>query len=226
MKATKSLPGSYIYLDKFGPKQNKKLTTLGLIFCFISIIPWYLFWFWITRIISPDFGMRLGVNPNPSKYSVNVKGPIETLVFLVLIIVFHEAIHSLFLFVVTNDRPKIIVNWWSAHVEYPGWYISRNSIVVVNTSPFFIFAIVGVILLLVLPVSQLWFVTFGLVLNSVLSMSDLIGTGFFLLLPSSALITTKGQIYIDKSNVSDLDQDPSYNWEKGKYFKLIIDKLN
>ena len=52
-----------------------------------------------------------------------------------VVFVLHEAVHGLFFWLYTRDRPRFGFKGWYLYASAPGWYLSRNRFLVVGLSP-------------------------------------------------------------------------------------------
>jgi hypothetical protein len=69
----------------------------------------------------------------------------------VLAVVLHEAVHGIFIWLFTGDRPVFGFKGWYAYAGAPGWYFRRTPFLVVLLAPFVLVTAAGMVLYLVLP---------------------------------------------------------------------------
>ena len=114
------------------------------------------------------------------------------LLFLVGLVVLHEAAHGLFFRIYTGAMPKFAYKITYAYAAAPGWYIRRNAYRVIAMAPIFLLSGSVVLLSLFLPIT--WAAT--LILFASLNIASAVGDLYvymrLLHLPEDAYIMDEG----------------------------------
>ena len=202
MKATQTLPPTYIPYDNFRPSRWRK--THWVTWIFGMALAWlsYSFLRLIAEILRPDF------QPRPLHFEVPTLERSESilLVVFVLAIVFaiHEFIHAVFLWFFTGHRPIIVAGGGGLAARLPSWYIPRDIFLVINLAPFCIISLVGLLLLLVVPQRYISLTVFLTAINMAGSIADITSSAYLFLHPPSIYLETEGTIYFDEHIGPDL----------------------
>jgi hypothetical protein len=172
MKATKELPLGYIPIGSIDIKKKRTLlliSILGLILmCFFSVI----FIEILHRLRPVDF------NTDPMRYPFGLKNVYLQSLFLVLFLVgmliLHEALHGVCFWVFSRSRPQFAFKGVYAYASLPGWYLPRSQYLVSALMPFFTITLLGIISMIFLPVT--WFVPMlsFIIANAAGSVDDLV----------------------------------------------------
>lgn len=143
MNPTKELPSTYKRTETLDLSQDKKafalLNVLGVVVMLLT--GWFLIW--LTPMLRPEPSLEL-----------TVQGWIIIPVFLVALVgitILHEAIHGVFWFFFTHERPTFGFKGVYAYAAAPAWYMPRNAYLVVGLAPLVFITTFGVVLLPVLP---------------------------------------------------------------------------
>jgi hypothetical protein len=110
------------------------------------------------------------------------------LVTPLLVIVVHEAVHGVLFWVYTRTRPQVGWKGWYAYTSAPGWYLTRNSFLVVGLGPVVLITAGAIGLAMVLPTVGALLVVFGAILNIAGSVGDLYVCGRLCLTPASSVV--------------------------------------
>jgi hypothetical protein len=108
---------------------------------------------------------------------------LETIVMLVL----HEAVHGVFFWFFTKNRPKFGFKGAYAYAAAPGWYLPRNAYLVVGLAPLVVISLIGLALLLVAPVSWLFWIILLVAFNAGGAIGDMAVAVWILTKPGNVL---------------------------------------
>jgi hypothetical protein len=114
----------------------------------------------------------------------------SALVIIVLLV--HEAIHGVFFWVVTGERPRYGIRALYAYAAAPDWYIPRDRFLLVGVAPLGLVSLVGAALLLVAQGYLLSLVALGVALNAAGSIGDLAIVALVLRQPADTLVRDAG----------------------------------
>ena len=189
MKAVRTLPNGYVYSREIDLSRNVKLTLL-LNFAGVGL---FLFFGWLflnlgayLRRITP-LALRMSSQP-PSTLEIIL----ETLAAFLLALTLHEAVHGMFFFLITRDRPIFGFRGAFAYAAAPGWFIARNPYLVVGLSPFILISLAGLAATIIVPEKLFLPLLFGLTINASGAIGDLYIIGWLLGQPVEALINDRG----------------------------------
>lgn len=110
----------------------------------------------------------------------------------VAFVVLHEAIHGLFFWLITREKPAFGFRGAYAFAAAPQWYIPRNPYLIIGLAPLVLISVVGVLLIPVLPGALLPFWLLGLTFNAAGAVGDLAVVIWLLGQPASSLINDRG----------------------------------
>jgi len=124
---------------------------------------------------------------------------------VIIVIFLHEGIHAITLFIVGHIKPKIVfkisLKTVATYVESPGWYLPRNIYMLVALAPVSILTLTGLGSVFILPLNWLSLVAVCTAGNLAGSLGDIAVAGFLFLLPTTALSTTQGDIYVSEGGL-------------------------
>jgi len=196
--STQVLPKSYKLYGDFRPDKFQKAVWLASLFGLVVLWISYTFFNWLAGILRPGF------EPSQSLRFVfsfvRLLSLWKVLLPLAIIILLHELIHALCLWIYTGKRPVISATLKGAgglFVRLPSWYISRNIFLVVSLAPVCLITLVGLFLILVIDQTYVSLLIFCLAVHLAGASGDLLSSAFIFLQPASVYLTTDGMIYTD-----------------------------
>lgn len=163
--STQTLPGNYVQSIEINLKKNKRLTILLNISAIFAFILCYVLFSIFGR------GVRLGTLSISGSFSLSVLLTLVGLTIIVLVV--HELIHGLLFWVFTRSRPVFAVRLTYAYAGAPTWYIPSSQYVFIALGPLVIIGVLGLLLMLVVPVSWISIIAFLAALNTGGAMGDL-----------------------------------------------------
>ena len=171
MKATQNLPPNYIQSGIFDLK-NKKLLILmnaaGLVILIVSI--WFYSWLAANFRGTSSSSISFEFTSLPSFLFSSLK----LILTIVLVLVFHEAIHAFFFWYFSRQKPKVGFKGSYAFAAMPGWYFPRNQYLLIGIAPLLVITLIGILLLVITPESLLNMILVALILNTSGAIGDLI----------------------------------------------------
>ena len=195
MKATQTLPPTYIPYDNFNPSRWRKthwitwifgVALAGLSFSFLRLL---------AEILRPEFQPRRLHFEVPNLERL---GSILVLVlFLAIVFAVHELIHAIFLWFFTGHRPIIVAGGGGLAVRLPSWYIPRDQFLVTNLAPFCVISLTGLLLIIVVPENHINLLVFLTAMNIAGSSVDIASSAYLFLHPTSIYLETGGLVYSD-----------------------------
>ncbi|RLC56381.1 MAG: hypothetical protein DRH89_05795 [Candidatus Cloacimonadota bacterium] len=164
--STKTLPEGYVLSGEINLKKNKRLTiTLNIVAFFVFILSFFLLSS-LAALVRPDL-----MNTSGSITAVGL-AVIVGLMFLFMTI--HELIHGFFFWVFTRSRPVFAIRLFYAYAGAPDWYIPIRQFMIVALGPLVIIGAVGLLLILLVPISWIMFIIFFVAMNTGGSAGDLL----------------------------------------------------
>lgn len=108
-----------------------------------------------------------------------------------MIFTIHELIHGVFFWVFTRSKPVFGLHLFYAYTGAPDWYIPTRKFAIIAVSPLVIIGAVGLLLILLAPISWVMFIIFFMAMNTAGSMGDLfVFTHLFKLSPTCLMNDT------------------------------------
>jgi hypothetical protein len=143
--STQSLPDGYVQSDEINLKKNKRLAILLNIGAFIIFIPMF---YLLSRFIAL-------VRPDITNFSVTITiGKVFGAIGLVVLVLnIHEIIHGLFFWIFSHGRPVFALRPLYAYAGAPTWFFPKRQYAITALGPLVIIGAVGLLLLLLAPVS-------------------------------------------------------------------------
>lgn len=190
MRAMQALPSHYQPTGTVDISNNRRLLVIlniaGLVL--MAVFGW-LFFRTMLWLRPADTARAVG--------AASVDGIVEWALFFAAIfalmalhIVIHEAVHGLFFWFYTGDRPLFAFRGAYAYAAMPGWYIPRNAFFVTTLAPFVVITVLGILLMYLttwlLPV---WFV---ITMNASGSVGDLFVAFWLMRQPPDCLAEDRG----------------------------------
>jgi hypothetical protein len=107
----------------------------------------------------------------------------------ILAVVLHEAMHGVFFWLFTRERPQFGIGWGYAYAHAPGWYFPRWSYALIGLAPLIFLTLIGFALL---PnVNPFW--VFPLLLGMLINASGAVGDLWIVL----KVVTEKGELLVE-----------------------------
>lgn len=157
-KPTQTLPDGYIQSDEINLKKDKRLTILLNIGAFIVFI---LMFYLLTGFIAL-------VRPDIKNFSetITIGKMLGALGLTVVVLIIHEIIHGLFFWIFSHGRPVFALRPLYAYAGVPTWFFPKRQYAITTLSPLIIIDAVGLLLLLLAPISWTLMIAFLVALNT------------------------------------------------------------
>lgn len=113
-------------------------------------------------------------------------------VLMATVVVAHEAVHGLFIWLFTRSKPMFDVGLGYASAGAPGWYLSRLPYLIVALAPLLVLTLLGLVVLALAPSALLLPTVAFLALNAGGAVGDLAVAVWVLLQPADCLMNDSG----------------------------------
>ena len=201
--ATKVLPPSYTLFRHFDETKYKKAVWVVIILGGLVFWVSFIFFNSMARILRPDYQTVEQLHFQLSMERLVVL--LRILLPVALVLILHECIHAVFLWLYTKERPKLIATVkgiGGIAVRMPSWYLSRNTFLIVNLAPVCLITLAVPFLILLLPNAAVGILIFCAALNLAGSLSDIISSVYIYSLPATVYLNTNGYLYRNQESVS------------------------
>jgi hypothetical protein len=163
--STQTLPAGYIQSAEINLKKDKRLAILlniGALFVFI------LMFYLLT-------GFTALVRPEVKNFSENITivKMLGALGLTVVVLIIHEIIHGLFFWIFSHGRPVFALRPLYAYAGAPTWFFPKRQYAITALGPLVVIGAVGLLLLLLAPMSWILMTMFLVALNTGGAVGDL-----------------------------------------------------
>ncbi len=163
--STQTLPAGYIQSAEINLKKDKRLAILlniGALFVFI------LMFYLLT-------GFTALVRPEVKNFSENITivKMLGALGLTVVVLIIHEIIHGLFFWIFSHGRPVFALRPLYAYAGAPTWFFPKRPYAITALGPLVVIGAVGLLLLLLAPMSWILMTMFLVALNTGGAVGDL-----------------------------------------------------
>jgi len=154
LKATRTLPENYHPVGTIDLSQNLRaliwLNVIGFGLFLVSGTIFIRILYWLRP---QDAASGLILNINGAQSILEIVAAFVALYAGMILL--HEAIHGLFFWTFTGERPVFAVRWTYAYAAAPGWFLPRNLYFVTALSPLVGISLLGLVVFAVAPPA--WF---------------------------------------------------------------------
>ena len=164
-QATQTLPAGYIQSGQIDLKKDKRLTILLNFGAVIVLVLSFYLLSVFTAWVRPDI-MTFSV-------TITLTNMLSALVLTVLILPLHEGIHGLFFWIFSRSRPVFGLRPLYAYAGAPTWFFPRHQFAITTLGPLLVIGVVGLLLLLLAPISWALMIVFLVALNTGGAVGDL-----------------------------------------------------
>ncbi len=156
--STQMLPDGYIQSGQIDLKKDKRLAILLNIGAFIVFIPMFYLLSGFTALVRPDI----------TNFSVTITiGKVFSAIGLVvLVLIIHEIIHGLFFWIFSRGMPVFALRPLYAYAGAPTWFFPKRQYAITALGPLIIIGAVGLVLLLLAPISWIPMIALLVALNT------------------------------------------------------------
>ncbi len=163
--STQTLPAGYIQSGQIDLKKDKRLSILLNISAFIVFIPMFYLLSGFTALARPDI-------TNFSE-TITIGKMLGALGLTVIVLILHEIIHGLFFWIFSRGMPVFALRPLYAYAGAPTWFFPKLQYAITALGPLVIIGAVGLLLLLLVPVSWILMIAFLVALNTGGAVGDL-----------------------------------------------------
>lgn len=174
--STQTLPDGYAQTGEVNLKKDKRLAVILNILAFFVFI--------VSFILLSIFGTALRSGTTNISGSISAGAMILLIGLTVFILIVHELIHGFFFWLFSRSRPVFALRPLYAYAGAPGWYFPKRQYAITALGPLVIIGAVGLLLMLLAPVSWLLTIAFLVAMNTGGAIGDIFV--FFRLLKSSS----------------------------------------
>lgn len=184
--STKTLPEGYTQCGEINMKKNKRLSiSLNIAAVFLFILSLFL-QSSFAALVRPDLINTSG------RITIGIIAALAGL--MVLLITIHELIHGFFFWVFTHSKPVFALRLFYAYAGAPDWYFPKRQFAIIAVGPLVIIGAVGLLLILLAPISWVMFIMFFIAMNTGGSMGDLFVLTRLFKLSSTGLMNDTGDV--------------------------------
>ncbi|MBN2501314.1 MAG: DUF3267 domain-containing protein [Anaerolineales bacterium] len=186
MNPTKTLPEAYQQLYSLDLSKN----ILALIALNAAALPIFFIAGWV--FIRLSIWLRPAYWQGGEILALGLGELIGVLIAIVLMLVIHEAIHGIFFWIFTKERPRFGFHGLYAYAAAPDWYLPRNKYLVVGLAPLVLISVVGVLVMPITPLVAFPALFTLLVLNAAGAIGDIYVTLRLLFGPEDVFVNDHG----------------------------------
>jgi len=163
--STQMLPDGYVQSGEINLKKDKRLSILLNIGAFIIFIPMFYLLSGFIALVRPDI----------TNFSVTITiGKVFGAIGLVvLVLIIHEIIHGLFFWIFSHGRPVFALRPLYAYAGAPTWFFPKRQYAITALGPLIIIGAVGLLLLLLAPISWMLMIVLLVALNTSGAIGDI-----------------------------------------------------
>lgn len=200
--ATRQLPEDYRVIKEMDLSKDFKTSLLLSLASLVLFFVFGLLFLWLFQVLRPGFiDLQLGFSiiffdrDSPFMPLLVWAGVIFGMIFV------HEAIHGLFFWVFTGDRPKFGFKIVYAFAGAPDWYITKFPYLIIGLSPFVILTVLGFFIALIAPAEWHFPLLLFITMNASGAVGDIFAIFWLLFKPENILIQDFGdkiKVYADQ----------------------------
>jgi len=168
MNPTQTLPGNYNLGWDVNMKRDKRLNIILQIvgLGWMALAGWLLVNLMVW--MRPDFNDALRI-----RMTVDIFALLLILVVMVVTIVFHELVHGLLFWFFARHKPEFGLGRGYAFAAMPDWYFPKRQYLVIGLGPFVGLTLLGMGIIAFVPITWIWLVCAGVVINAGGAIGDL-----------------------------------------------------
>jgi hypothetical protein len=192
-KAVQKLPEGYGLAHKLDLTKNIKLA-IGLnLASLILFLVFGVFFFWLFSLVRPRamFDDGLFTTGLLLSESIITRFFVIILVYLGMIIL-HEAVHGLFFWIYTKEKPEFGFRGVYAYAGAPSWYLTKTPYLIVGLAPLVLISVAGFIAAIFLPSAWIFPVLLFITLNASGAVGDIYAFFWILSKPAGVLVQDFG----------------------------------
>lgn len=186
MNPTKELPEDYQLLYSLNLSKN----IVALIALNVAALPVFFIAGW--AFVRLSIWLRPAYWQSGEMLVLGAGELIGVLAAIVLMLVVHEAVHGVFFWIFTRERPRFGFHGLYAYAAAPDWYLPRAKYLVVGLAPLVLISVFGVLVMPVTPLVAFPALLTLLVLNAAGAIGDIYVTLRLLFGPEDVLVNDHG----------------------------------
>jgi len=163
--STQTLPAGYAQSGEINLKKDKRLTILLSIGALVVFVLMFYLLSIFTAFVRPDV-------KNFSE-NITIVKLLGALGLTVVVLVIHEIIHGLFFWIFSHGVPVFALRLLYAYAGAPTWFFPKGQYVITALGPLVIIDAIGLLLLLLAPISWTLMIVFLVALNTGGAVGDL-----------------------------------------------------
>ena len=163
--STQTLPAGYIQSGQIDLKKNMRLAILLNIGAFIIFIPMFYLLSGFIALVRPDITNFL--------VTITIGKVFGAIGLVVFVLILHEIIHGLFFWIFSHDRPVFALRPLYAYAGAPTWFFPKRQYAITALGPLIIIGAVGLLLLLLAPISWMLMIVLLVALNTSGAIGDI-----------------------------------------------------
>jgi len=181
MEVNTSLPSNFSKYTILEPAKNPKFVIGAIVTGVASLLlfGWLLVLF--TNFLRPaaldSMRLRYLIRSTPTATSLDIPFALFRDLFIALaaVLIIHELVHGLFYWLLSRKRPKFGFHGLFPYAAAPiGVYFPRNQFLTVGLAPLVLLTTVGLLLIVIAPISLVPFLLFFVAFNAAGAAGDLI----------------------------------------------------
>jgi hypothetical protein len=204
MKAvTQVLPESYALYHQFDQTGYKKAGWVGLLLGLLLFSMSFVFFNNLARFMRPEYQFVEDLHFQLSMDRLTIL--LSMLLPVAFVLILHECIHALLLWLYTRERPILVATWKGVGgigVRMPAWYFSRNTFLMINLAPVGLISLAGPLFVLIVPLTAIGILVFCAALNLAGSFSDIVSSIYVYSHPVTTYLDTNGSFYHEQDILS------------------------
>lgn len=191
MQPTQTLPSPYRAVFDLDITKDPRMVLLLNAIGFVLLLGFGWLFFRAIAWLRPET-FQNGFSFEFDNLLVSLGAILAILLLTILYIVLHEAIHGVFFWIFTRDRPLFAFRWTHAYAAAPSWYIPRNPFLVTTLAPLVVITVLGLPLIAIAPASWLLSIWYVLTMNAAGAVGDIIVSMKLLGQPPTCLVNDRG----------------------------------
>lgn len=189
IQAGKQLPTTYVQKGVIDLSKDRKMLIIVNLAAMVMFVLFAVMFTWLAWLLRPEMTALEFIPEGTGGIFIFL---LEVLAVSFVMVVAHEAIHGLFFWQITRERPLFGFRGAYAFAAAPEWYIPVRRYVWVGISPLVVITALGVALLAIFPQELVMPLLLLLVMNAAGAMGDLLVIGWILTKPATWLANDRG----------------------------------
>lgn len=191
--AARELPEDYALIHKLDLNKNIKLAIgLNLVSLLLFVV-FGVFFYWLLLqarpgLMNEESFLSSGLFTSDSVFTQFL---VIALAYLGMIVL-HEAVHGLFFWLFTQERPEFGFRGLYAYAGAPDWYLAKRPYLLVGLAPLVLISLVGFVAMLIVPFWWVFPILLFITLNASGAVGDIYAFFWILSKPEGILVQDFG----------------------------------